>query len=80
MATRPRRAGRQLYTFTHPAEVFAATFSPDGARLATAAADGVVRVFPLKLDALLALAQQHVTRTLTADECRTYGVAGMCAP
>lgn len=54
---------------THPAQVSALAFSPDGGFLVTFGADGVIRNFPLDLDTLLALAAQHITRDITADEC-----------
>ncbi len=49
-------------------------FSPSdhGAQLAVASADGVVRLFLLRVDDLLALAQSRVTRSLTAAECQKY--------
>jgi WD40 repeat protein len=49
-------------------------FSPadDGAHLAVSSADGVVRVFLLQTDELLALAQSRVTRSLTTAECQKY--------
>jgi WD40 repeat protein len=47
-------------------------FSPsdDGAHLAVASADGVVHLFLLRIDDLLALAQSRVTRSLTTFECQ----------
>jgi len=49
-------------------------FSPldGGARLVVASNDAVVRVFLLRLDDLLTLAQTRLTRSLTTDECRKY--------
>jgi WD40 repeat protein len=49
-------------------------FSPadDGAHLAVSSADGVVRVFLLQTDELLALAQSRITRTWTTAECQQY--------
>jgi WD40 repeat protein len=49
-------------------------FSPadDGAHLAVSSADGVVRVFLLQTDELLALAHSRVTRSLTTAECQKY--------
>jgi WD40 repeat protein len=43
-----------------------------GAHLAVASNDGIVRVFLLKIDELLALAQTRVTRSLTTAECKKY--------
>jgi WD40 repeat protein len=48
------------------------SFSPDGSRPATTAADGTVRIWALDLDQLVAIAERKVTRTLTDDECRRY--------
>ena len=49
-------------------------FSPsdNGAHLVVASADGIVRIFLLRIDELLALAQSRVTRPLTTEECRRY--------
>lgn len=49
-------------------------FSPssNGDYLAVSSADGVVRIFLLQIDKLLALAQSRVTRSLTEEECRKY--------
>ncbi len=49
-------------------------FSPsdDGAHLAVASNDGVVRVFLLRIEDLLTLAQSRVTRALTTEECQKY--------
>ncbi len=48
------------------------TFSPDGTRLAYAAADGTVRVLALDIDDLIHLARSRLTRSWTPDECRVY--------
>jgi WD40 repeat protein len=48
------------------------SFSADGTRLASASPDGVVRVWALDLDDLIAIARQEVTRELIDDECRQY--------
>jgi WD40 repeat protein len=49
-------------------------FSPsdNGSHLAVASADGVVRIFLLQIEELLALAQTRVTRSLTTEECQKY--------
>ena len=48
------------------------SLSDDGAHLAVSSADGVVRIFFLHIDELLALAQTRATRPLTLDECQKY--------
>jgi WD40 repeat protein len=47
-------------------------FSPDGSNLASVHADGLVRVWALDLDDLIAIASAPLTRTLTDDECRLH--------
>jgi WD40 repeat protein len=66
--------GQELQTLFGPAgEVTSVAFSlPDGARLAVASGDGLVRVYVLPMENLLALAQSRVTRSLTPEECRKY--------
>jgi len=46
--------------------------SNNGAHLAVASADGVVRIFLLQIDNLLTLAQSRVTRPLMTEECKKY--------
>ncbi|MGH6917977.1 MAG: hypothetical protein ACREJ0_09765, partial [Geminicoccaceae bacterium] len=65
--------GERLLTFAgHTGEVWHVAFSPDGAWLATASADGTARVYPLSLDQLVARARALQTRALTQRECRQY--------
>jgi WD40 repeat protein len=54
--------------------VFGVAFSPsdNGAHLAVSSGDGLTRIFLLKIDELLALAQSRVTRSLTVEECKKY--------
>ncbi|MGH2655195.1 MAG: BTAD domain-containing putative transcriptional regulator [Actinomycetota bacterium] len=47
-------------------------FSPDGGRLAASSGDGSVRVYLLRLNELMELARERVTRGFTDDECRQY--------
>ena len=47
--------------------------SPDGTRLATSA-DGVVRLWPMEVEELVATATSRVTRGLTQAECDRYDV------
>lgn len=61
-----------------PAPVTAISFSPDGRLVATSG--DAVRIFLLRLDDLVLLARQRVSRGLTGDECRQYlhAEAGAC--
>lgn len=54
--------------------VYGVAFSPSdgGFHLVVASNDGVVRIFLLQIDELLALAQTRVTRSLTTAECQKY--------
>ncbi|MFO7622987.1 MAG: hypothetical protein R6V73_01450, partial [Anaerolineales bacterium] len=64
---------QELFTlYGNTSNVFGVAFSPDGAYLATAGADGTVRTFALRMDDLIALAKDRLTRGLTDDECRQY--------
>ena len=65
------KTGRARYTLAAlPAPVTGVTFSPNGVYLATSG--DAVRVFLLRLDDLVALAEQRTSRSLTADECHQY--------
>jgi WD40 repeat protein len=65
--------GEELVSlYGNTGNVFGVSFSPDGDRLATAGADGTVRIYTLRLDELVALARSRVTRSLTDEECRTF--------
>jgi WD40 repeat protein len=54
--------------------VYGVAFSPadGGSHLAVASNDGVVRIFLLRIDDLVALAHSRVTRPLTIQECKRY--------
>lgn len=60
--------------------VLEVAFSPDGSRLASASADGTVRVYLLRLSELMDLARDRLTRGFTADECRQYLHLERCPP
>ena len=55
--------------------------SADGTRLASGGFDdGTVRVYALRLEELVTLARQRLTRSLTDDECRRYLHLEGCLP
>ena len=49
-------------------------YSPDGQRIATAGADGIVQIYTTDMDELLEIAKSRVTRQLTVEEKEKYGV------
>jgi hypothetical protein len=55
-------------------DILRVAFSPDGSMLAAKnfGREGMVRVWALDIDDLLAIAHQKVTRSLTEDESRQY--------
>jgi WD40 repeat protein len=66
-------SGERLLTFSgHTSGIWHVAFSPNGAWLATASADRTAKVYPLRLDQLIARAQARLTRRLTEGECRQY--------
>jgi WD40 repeat protein/transcriptional regulator with XRE-family HTH domain len=69
------QTGREILTL--PGSVGAVrgiVFSPsdDGAHLVVSSGDGIARVFLLRIEDLLTLAQARVTRSLTMAECQEY--------
>jgi WD40 repeat protein len=67
--------GAEILTFPGSSGgVTAVAFSPTdhSAHLAVASADGIVRMFLLQIDELLAVAKARITRTLTVAECQEY--------
>jgi len=66
--------GREVQTLFGPAgEVTSVAFRPpNGAHLAVASGDGMVRVYVLPMEDLMALARSRVTRSLTPEKCRKY--------
>ena len=61
-----------LTLYGHTNALFGVVFSPDGTRFVTASRDGTARVYAFKIEDLVALAKQHVTRSLTTAECQQY--------
>jgi WD40 repeat protein len=73
--------GRELLTLSSDGGgVTNVAFSPDGSRLATANRDGTDRLFLLKIEDLVALARQRVTRSLSAEECQEFLHTATCPP
>lgn len=73
--------GKELLTLSgHSAEVSSVAWSPDGKRLATAGADGIVEVYAMDIELLMALARSRVTRNLTTGECKKYLHVDECPP
>jgi WD40 repeat protein len=56
----------------HTGAISDVSVSPDGAHAMSVGADGTVRVWALRLDDLVAIAEDGLTRTLTDAECRRY--------
>jgi len=73
--------GAELHTLPgSQGGVTGVAFSPQdgGAHLAVASTDGIVRVFLLREDDLLALARTRLTRTLTLAECQKFLHVAQC--
>ena len=64
--------GEELLTLHAPDGLTSVAFSPDGSQLAVASRDGTARIYLLKIEDLVALAKQRVTRSLTTEECQQY--------
>ena len=64
--------GKELLTLHAPDGLASVAFSPDGLQLAVASRDGTDRIYLLKIEDLIALAKQRVTRSLTTEECQQY--------
>ena len=72
------KGGVTLEAGGHIAIVSSVSFRANGTQLATAAADGRVRIRSLDLDTFVQIAQQRVTRSLTDAECRQYFDRAAC--
>jgi WD40 repeat protein len=71
--------GKELHSFFGNAGgVMGVTFHPDGSKLALSSGDGVIRVYTLKTNDLLTLAQSRVTRSLSVAECQKYLHSSSC--
>ncbi|MGH2630630.1 MAG: BTAD domain-containing putative transcriptional regulator [Actinomycetota bacterium] len=65
--------GQEAFALTsHRAIIVSLAFSPDGSMLASRDDRGLVRVWAVDIDDLLAIARREVTRELTTDECRQF--------
>jgi WD40 repeat protein/transcriptional regulator with XRE-family HTH domain len=64
--------GKELLTLHAPDGLTSVAFSPDGFQLAVASRDGTDRIFLLRIEDLIELANQRVTRSLTTEECQQY--------
>jgi len=64
-------SGRELITLAaHSDQVRSVTWTPDAKRLFSAGDDGIIQVYAMDIDLLMALARSRVTRNLTREECR----------
>ncbi len=64
--------GERLLTLNAPDGLTSVSFNPDGSQLAVASIDGTARIYLLRIEDLIALAKQRVTRALTEAECQQY--------
>ena len=73
------RTGRNSRAPGHEGATQSVSFSPDGTKLSSVGADGVVRVWALEQDDLVEIARRQVTRSLTDDECLQYLHVDSCS-
>ncbi|HMV28894.1 MAG TPA: WD40 repeat domain-containing protein, partial [Anaerolineales bacterium] len=64
--------GKEMLTLNAPGSLSGVAFSPDNRKLAVAGHDGTTRIYLLRIEDLIALANTRVTRTLTLEECQQY--------
>jgi WD40 repeat protein len=64
----------------HTGLVTSVAWSPDGKRLAVAGEDGIIQVYAMDINDLVALARRSVTRNLTTDDCKKYLHVDECPP
>jgi WD40 repeat protein len=65
-------SGEEILLVRAPDELTSVSMSPDNSQLAVASRDGTARIYLLKIEDLMALAKERVTRSLTSDECLQY--------
>jgi WD40 repeat protein len=70
----------QVIGLPETANPYAVSFNATGTALAVTGIDGVVRLIPLRLDDLMALAAQRASRPLSDLECQKYHITDTCAP
>jgi WD40 repeat protein/serine/threonine protein kinase/DNA-binding SARP family transcriptional activator len=71
----------ELFTLAgHKRGVSAVAFNPEGARIATAGFDGVVRVYTTDIDELIGIAESRLTRWFTQEECQRFLHTDTCPP
>jgi WD40 repeat protein/class 3 adenylate cyclase len=61
-----------LTLYAHTRAIYSVVFSPDGTRILTASRDTTARVYAFSLEDLIKIAQSHLTRHLTTQECQQY--------
>jgi len=70
--------GKELWTFPAPDALTGVAFNPDGSQLAVGSLDGTDRIFLLRIEDLMTLARQRLTRSLTIEECQQYLHVDQC--
>ena len=65
-------SGKELLTFEDSANVNCVAFSVDGKYLATVCDDWTVRLHPIRIEELMALAHKQVARELSVEEREKY--------